>query len=74
MSVDLSGFDPLVTIPAPCFCKSSTSKAKARAREWRRLLRECLLMALFGHPTRTEECPLLGVKADMTRTGADVAE
>ena len=23
---------------------------------------ECLLMALFGHATCTDECPLLGVK------------
>jgi len=24
-------------------------------------------MALFGHPTCTDECPLSGDKADMTR-------
>ena len=28
--------------------------------------RRCLLMALFGHPTRTDECPLLGAKRTVT--------
>ena len=29
----------------------------------------CPLLALFEHPTRTDECPLLGGRADMTPTG-----
>src|ERR1043166_6937490 len=28
---------------------------------------KCLLMALFGHPTCTEKCPLLGVKRKWRR-------
>ena len=31
-------------------------------RGYRRQRDECQLLALFGHPTRTDECPLLGVK------------
>src|SRR5262249_804368 len=31
--------------------------------------RPCLLLALSGHSTLSYECPLSGVKADMTRSG-----
>ena len=44
-----------------------TSIQSERAESWvgephRTRLRECLLLALFGHPTCTDECLLSGVK------------
>ena len=34
----------------------------------------CRLLAHSGHFTCTDECPLLGVKADMTRTLDNVSQ
>jgi len=44
-----------------------THPGSARQRDQSEL-NWCLPLALFGHPTRTDECLLSGVKADMTRT------
>ena len=43
--------------------------AKFHGREPKLDFHKCLLLALSGDPTRTDECPLLGGKADMTQTG-----
>ena len=38
------------------------SPSRSRNPETKQFSVECLLLALSGHPARTDECPLLGVK------------
>ena len=58
-SIVFGGQDPVLQKQAQAW-RHHEPRLSARLRSKARQL--CLLMALFGHPTCTDECPLSGLK------------